>query len=81
MPRPKTNPDSPNIVSVQLTPQGKSDFDAICDARGMTIKTVLGRIIDWFCELDRTEQAIVLGQVEVDDVKSLSDMIKKRRGG
>lgn len=69
----------PNIVSVHLSPQAKSDLDRVCDYRGMTIKSLLGRLITWFVDLDRTEQSIVLGQVEQSDVKELADLIAKRR--
>ena len=45
----------------------------------MTIKTLLGRLITWFVELDKTEQSIVLGQVEDSDVKSLSELVSRRQ--
>ena len=69
----------PNIVSVHLTPQGKAKLDKACADRGMTIKSLLGRLIGWFVTLDRTEQSIVLGQVEARDVRSLADLIGRRR--
>ncbi len=67
-----------NIVSVQLSPNAKGELDNVCDKRGMTIKTLLGRLIGWFVSLDRTEQAIVLGQVEVDDAQSLAQLVISR---
>ena len=67
-----------NIVSVQLTPQGKAKLDKVCADRGMTIKASLGRLIDCFVALDRTEQAIVLGQVEARHVRTLADLIGRR---
>lgn len=67
-----------NIVSVQLSPNAKGELDNVCDQRGMTIKTLLGRLIGWFVSLDRTEQAIVLGQVEVDDAHSLAQLVVDR---
>ncbi|GAG13117.1 unnamed protein product, partial [marine sediment metagenome] len=54
----------PNIVSISMTPQTKAKLNKVCADRGMTIKASLGRLIDCFVALDRTEQAIVLGQVE-----------------
>ena len=69
----------PTIVSVQLTPQGKAKLDKACADRGMTIKASLGRLIDCFVALDRTEQAIVLGQVEAGDVRKLADLIGEHR--
>ena len=69
----------PNIVSVHLTPQGKAKLDKVCADRGMTIKSLLGRLLDWFVTLDRTEQSIVLGQVEARDVRTLADLIGRRR--
>lgn len=69
----------PNIVSVHLSPEAKGQLDDVCDRRGMTIKTLLGRLICWFVELDRTEQSIVLGQVEDVDVRQLAELILTRR--
>jgi hypothetical protein len=68
----------PNIVSVHLPPEGKAALDDVCAKRGMSIKMLLGRLITWFVQLDRTEQSIVLGQVEDADVKSLAQMIQQR---
>lgn len=75
----KTTKSKPNIVSVHLAPRSKQDLDAACDARGMTIKSLLGRLIEWFVSLDKTEQSIVLGQVEESDVKSVAEIIAARR--
>ena len=68
----------PNIVSVHLPPKGKAALDKACDDRGMTIKSLLGRLIDWFVEQDKTSQAIVLGQVEARDVTSVADLVRRR---
>jgi hypothetical protein len=68
----------PTIVSVQLTPPGKAKLDKACADRGMTIKALLCRLLDWFVTLDRTEQAIVLGQIEARDVRSLADLVGQR---
>lgn len=77
--RKTTQKVKPNIVSVHLSPEAKDDLDRVCDYRGMTIKSLLGRLITWFVDLDRTEQSIVLRQVEQSDVKELADLIAKRR--
>jgi hypothetical protein len=76
----KANKQRPNIVSVQLSPEAKARLDQVCAKRGMSIKTLLGRLICWFVELDRTEQSIVLGQVEAADVRNLAQMIAQRSG-
>ena len=68
----------PTIVSVELSPQDKAKLDKACADRGMTIKASLGRLIDCFVTLDRTEQAIVLGQVEAKHVRTLADLIGRR---
>ena len=68
----------PNIVSVHLSPKSKEDLDMACEARGMTIKSLLGRLIEWFVHLDKTEQSIVMGQVEASDVKTLAELISER---
>jgi hypothetical protein len=68
----------PNIVSVHLSPEAKAKLDDVCAKRGMSIKMLLGRLICWFVEIDRTEQSIVLGQVEEADMKSLAQMITLR---
>jgi hypothetical protein len=67
-------------VSVHLSPEAKTNLDNVCDQRGMTIKSLLGRLIEWFVELDKTEQSIVLKQVEVDDVEGLADLVLRRGG-
>jgi len=72
----------PIIVSVQLSPESKAQLDYACEQRGMTIKTLLGRLIGWFVSIDKTEQSIVLQQVEDHDIKSLAEMVihRKARG-
>jgi len=69
----------PDIVSVHLSPESKQRLDEVCFKRGMTIKRLLGRLIEWFVELDKTEQSIVLGLVEDEDIKGLADMVIKRQ--
>jgi hypothetical protein len=77
----------PDIVSMHLSDEAKSMLDQICETRGMTIKSLLGRLIVWFNQLDRTEQSIVLGQVEPNDIRKLAEMVierndsRARRGG
>jgi hypothetical protein len=44
----------------------------------MTIKRLLGRLIEWFVDLDKTEQSIVLGLVEDEDIKGLAEMVLAR---
>lgn len=76
----KATKQRPNIVSVHLSPEAKARLDQVCAKRGMSIKMLLGRLICWFVELDRTEQSIVLGQVEATDVQNLAQMITQRSG-
>ena len=82
MARKRSKPDPSRkhitIVSISLAPAEKDKLDSITDQRGMTIKSLLGRLIDWFAERDTTEQAMILGQVEARDVKKLAEMIEKR---
>lgn len=68
----------PNIVSVHLSPKAKERLDEACAKRGMSIKMLLGRLIEWFVDLDRTEQSIVLGQVEQADAMTLAQMLLSR---
>lgn len=70
---------NPIIVSTGLTPEGQQRLDATCDQRGMTIESLLGRLIDWLAQLDRTEQSIVLGQVEESDMPDMLDLARCRR--
>jgi len=67
-----------NIVSVHLPPAAKAKLDDVCFTRGMSIKMLLGRLIIWFVDLNRTEQSIVLGQIEVSDINNLAEMLMKR---
>lgn len=79
MSRKKSN--SPIIVSTALPPTGKQKLDEACAQRGMTIKSLLGRLIEWFAEMDRTEQSIILGQVEDADMPAMIDLARRRRDG
>jgi len=74
----KTQKKRPNIVSIQLSPEGRAALRKACEARGMTIKSLLGRLIEWFVEQDKTSQAIILGQVEARDVTSVADLVRRR---
>ena len=67
------------IVSMQLSDEAKGMLDQICETRGMTIKSLLGRLIVWFNNLDRTEQSIVLGQVDPNDLRPLAEMVIQRK--
>ena len=69
----------PNIVSVHLSPEAKGDLDKACVTRGMTIKSLLGCLIGWFVDLDKTEQSIVLGQIEASDVTKVAGIVGHRR--
>jgi hypothetical protein len=75
----KAKKKKPNIVSVHLSPEAKGQLDNVCDERGMTIKSLLGRLIEWFVEMDKTEQSIVLHQVEDTDVRGLAELMLRRR--
>lgn len=77
----KAEGQTPIIVSVQLAAIAKQQLDDVCDKRGMTIKTLLGRLIEWFVNIDKTEQSIVLNQVESTDIKSLAELVLSRRTG
>ncbi len=74
----KQTRQKPNIVSVHLSPEAKANLDSVCDQRGMTIKSLLGRLIEWFVERDKTEQSIILSQVEDTDVSSLAELLLRR---
>jgi len=75
----KAQKKRPNIVSVHLAPESKTALDRACKERGMTIKSLLGRLIEWFNSIDKTEQSIVLGQVESADVEQLARLLSRRR--
>jgi len=75
----KAQKKKPNIVSVHLAPESKAALDRACKERGMTIKSLLGRLIEWFNSMNKTEQSIVLGQVEQTDVQALAELLVHRR--
>jgi hypothetical protein len=79
MPRKKAQKKRPDIVSILLSPEAKGQLDRVCEHRGMSIKRLLGQLLTWFVDLDRTEQSVVLGQVEDRDVIGLSEMIARRK--
>jgi len=79
MPRKKAQKKHPDIVSVFLSPEAKAQLDSVSELRGMSIKRLLGQLITWFVDLDRTEQSVVLGQVEDGDLMSLSEMVVRRK--
>jgi len=68
-----------DIVSAHLSDQAKRDLDTVCAARGMTIKGLMGRLIEWFIMMDDSERAIMLGQVEEIDVRALAEIVSARR--
>ena len=78
-PRKKPQKERPDIVSILLSLEAKGQLDRVCKHRGMSIKMFLGQLIEWFVDLNMTEQSIVLGQVEDQDVISLSEMIAHRK--
>jgi hypothetical protein len=80
MPRKKAQKKRPDVVSVNLSPQAKAQLNQVCEQRGMSIKMFLGRVIEWFLDLNITEQSIVLEHVEDEDVIGLSEMISRRKG-
>ena len=73
----KASKDRPNIVSVQLSPKEGQARRCVREARHVH-QDIVGRLISWFVELDRTEQSIVLGQVEEADVCDLAELLKSR---
>jgi hypothetical protein len=68
----------PGIVSVQLSDEARTMLDDVCEARGMTIKSLLSKLIIWFNKLDRTEQAMVLGHVDPNDLRQLAELVMQR---
>lgn len=68
-----------NIVSVHLSPKGKENLDSVCENRGMTIKSLLGRLITWFTEQNKTEQSIILGHVENEHVVKLTEILARKK--
>jgi hypothetical protein len=64
VPRKKPEKKRPDIVSMNVSPEAKRQLDRVSEHRGMSIKRLLGQLITWFVDLDRTEQSVVLGQVE-----------------
>jgi hypothetical protein len=67
-----------DIVSAQVSAEAKKQLDDACEKRGMTIKALMGRLIVWFTDLDRTEQSIVLGQVDARDVPQIASVVLSR---
>jgi len=80
MPRKKAQKKRPNVVSMNLSPQAKAQLNRVCEHRGMSMKMFLGQLVEWFLDRNMTEQSIVLGQVEPEDVTSLAGMILRRKG-
>ncbi len=79
MPRKRSEKKRPDAISVFLSPQAKAQLNQVCEQRDVSIKRLLGQLITWFVDLDRTEQSVVLGQVEDRDVIGLSEMIARRK--
>lgn len=69
-----------NIVSVQLSPLAKGELDGACEQRGMTIKSLLSRLIEWFAKLDKTGQSTVLGQIDASDAEKSVSALMSRHG-
>jgi hypothetical protein len=64
---------------VQLRSSVRTRLKRACRTRGMTIKTVLSRLVTWFVELDRVEQATVLRQIAQEDGLLSAELLLRQR--
>lgn len=69
----------PNVVSVRLDADLKKKLDEVCDQREMTVKTLLDKLVDWFSKHDKTEQSIILGQIEESEFQILLTRTNKNK--
>lgn len=51
----------------------------IADARGMLIKSLITRWVEWLDDLDPSEIAIVMRQIHRDDAAAIADLVLKRK--
>lgn len=61
-----------------MFPEDKAILGRLADARGMTHKAFLGRVLRWFDSLTETEQAIVLDQVSRGDQGAVAALVLSR---
>lgn len=50
-------------INIELAEGSKNQLEVVRNRTGMTQKELVGRIINWFSQQDRTVQQIILGQI------------------
>ena len=53
-------------INIELAEGSKNQLEIVRNRTGMTQKELVGRIINWFSQQDRTVQQIILGQIPQD---------------
>ena len=66
------------IVSAELSSAAKRSLDSVASEHGMKHKVMLGRVVEWFAALSKTERAWVLQQTAEADEWGIAALILAR---
>lgn len=66
-------------IHTDVTDQAKRKLDQVLAENGMSIKTLLSRLIEWFASLSKTERSLILGLLDEDDAERVADEVIARR--
>lgn len=67
-----------NVV-LAISADGKQALDAAAASHGMTLKELLSRLVRYFLAMDKSERAIMVGQVNPEDESSFARLIVRRQ--
>ena len=65
-------------VHSEVGKDAKRVVESVAKTQGMTATNLLRRLLLWFGRLDQTEQALVLGQVNVKDETGVAGILMAR---
>lgn len=72
-------------VRINLSPEGKTAVDAVCDRYGMSQQEVASRVYVWFADQDEMVQASILGVLPIGLETAAADIymerVKAKRAG
>ena len=65
-------------INIELGEGTKNQLEIVRDRTGMTQKELVGRIINWFAQQDRTVQQIILGQIPQEIAVDVAKLMLER---
>lgn len=68
-----------NSVNIDLTDRAKRELDRFVENSGMTRKSVMSRLAEWFVQLDRDQRVLIMGHLS-DEAALVVALDVLRRG-